>query len=252
MTDAASDKVPSLPGPPAPGGIGVGAEAKATAAEIVQTPAEYRPRQTLTQLIEREDARRRRRHLYWWGLLLAVPALGAAAWYVLQPAPAPFAERFRAQAVAQGDIVREVLATGNVAAVTTVQVGAEISGRIASVDVDYNSPVKAGQVMARFDRTILEAQLGQVLGNLAAAEAQLQQAKADNEHVIVDLRRAERLHASRTISDADYEAVVTNARQAEQRVAASQALVATQQAATRLARTNLDHATIVAPINGIM
>jgi HlyD family secretion protein len=106
--------------------------------------------------------------------------------------------------------------------------------------------------MARFDRTALESQLAQVNGAVAAAAAALEQAKTDQEHASTSLDRAERLHRNQLISEADYEAVVANARLAAQRVTAAQSQLAAQQGAARLARTNLDHATIVAPIDGIV
>ncbi|HXJ00703.1 MAG TPA: efflux RND transporter periplasmic adaptor subunit [Micropepsaceae bacterium] len=171
---------------------------------------------------------------------------------MLQPKPVLFSERFRTVAVTRGDLVHEVLATGNVNAVTTVQVGAEISGRIATVEVDYNSPVKAGQVMARFDRAALESQLAQATGEVEAADAALQQTKTDQDHALLSLDRAERLHKNQLISEADYEAVVANARLAAQRVTAAQSQLAAKRGAAKLVRTNLDHATIVAPINGIV
>jgi HlyD family secretion protein len=220
--------------------------------EIVRAAGGDRPRRTLSELIERENVRHKRRRAYWWIALIATPVLALAFWVVLQPKPVPLAERFRVQSVVQGDLVREVLATGNVAAVTTVQVGAEISGRIASVEVDYNSPVKAGQIMARFDSAILRAQLAQAEGALAAAKSQLDQAETDYKKLSADLARAERLHASMIISEADYEAAVTNARRAGQMMSAARAQLATQEGAARLARTNLDHATIIAPIDGIV
>ena len=133
MTEAAPDKISNSPVSHQAGDGPAQAVAKSAPVEIMQGGNGYRPRVSLSQLIEREGARRRRRLMYWWSLLLAVPALAAGVWYLLQPAPVTFAERFRTQPVAQGDVVREVLATGNVAAVTTVQVGAEISGRIAKI-----------------------------------------------------------------------------------------------------------------------
>jgi HlyD family secretion protein len=215
-------------------------------------PPVQEPRRTLAEIIEHETARRSRRRVLLWALLAIVPVAAFALWSLLQPKPVPFAGRFRTTAVTQGDVVREVLATGNVNAVTTVQVGAEISGRIASVEVDYNSPVKAGQVMARFDRAALESQLAQAAGAVAAADAALQQAKTDLDHASLSLDRAERLHRNQLVSEADYEAVVANSRLAAQRVMAAESNLAAQQGAARLARTNLDHATIVAPINGIV
>ena len=163
-----------------------------------------------------------------------------------------FAARFRVQPVAQGDLVREVRATGHVEAVTTVQVGAEISGRIATVEVDYNARVRSGQVLARFDRTALAAQLAQTDAILAATRATLEQAKTDRARTSSDLVRAERLHAQKILADADFTTAAATARLNEQRVTAAEAQLAAQQAAYTVARTNVDHSVIRSPINGIV
>jgi HlyD family secretion protein len=149
-------------------------------------------------------------------------------------------------------VLREVRATGHVEAVTTVQVGAEISGRIATVEVDYNAVVKAGDVLARFDREALLAQQKQVLATLTAARSALEQAKTDREHTARDLARADQLHRSRAITDADFDNAASAARLALQRVAASEANLAAQEAAYNVAKTNLDHSIIHAPIDGIV
>jgi HlyD family secretion protein len=206
----------------------------------------------LTALIERERQRRRRTHIAWWVALGCIPIVAAGAWITLRPRPVPLAARFRMQAVSQGDLVREVRATGRLEAVTTVQVGAEISGRIASVEVDYNARVRAGQVLARFDRAALSAQLTQSTATLAAARAALEQARTDRDRTAADLARAEQLHARKILADADYRTAVATTRLNEQRVAAAEAQLAAQQAANSVARTNLDHAVIRAPIDGVV
>jgi HlyD family secretion protein len=156
------------------------------------------------------------------------------------------------QAVTVGDVFRDVRATGHVEAVTTVQVGSETSGRIATVEVDYNDMVKEGQVLARFDRALLEAQLAQTTATLAAAHATLEQAKTDREKSARDLARLEHLWLNKAISDADHDAAVAVARVNEQRVSAAEAEVAADAANHQVARTNLDHAIIHAPIAGVV
>jgi len=131
-------------------------------------------------------------------------------------------------------------------------VGAEISGRIASVEVDYNAHVKAGQVLARFDRAALSAQLAQTGATLAAARAALEQARTDRDRTASDLARAEQLHARAILADSDYRTAVATARLNAQRVAAAEAQLAAQQAAYTVARTNLDHTVIRAPIDGVV
>jgi HlyD family secretion protein len=162
------------------------------------------PGRSLSALIERESKRRHRQRALWWMLPATIPLIIAIAWVALRPKPVPFAARFRMQAVSQGDLVREVRATGHVDAVTTVQVGAESSGRIATVEVDYNARVRAGQVLARFDRTALAAQLAQTKATLTASRAAVEQARTDRDRTHSDLARAEQLHAQKILADAEY------------------------------------------------
>ena len=210
------------------------------------------PCRSLTELVEREGKRRQRRRALWWTLPATIAVMIAIAWVALRPRPVPFAARFRVQAVSEGDLAREVRATGHVDAVTTVQVGAEISGRIATVGVDYNARVKAGQVLARFDRTALAAQLAQTQATLAASRAAVEQAKTDRDRTHSDLARAEQLHAQKILADAEYNTTRATAQLNEQRVTAAQAQLAAQQAAYDVARTNLDRTVIRAPIDGIV
>src|ERR1700690_4047172 len=105
-----------------------------------------RRQRSLEEIIDREASRKRRRRALGWGLLAIAVAAALAAWLILRPRPVPLAARLRFEPVSHGGVLREVRATGHVEAVTTVQVGAEISGKIASVEVDYNARVTAGQV----------------------------------------------------------------------------------------------------------
>jgi HlyD family secretion protein len=211
-----------------------------------------RRQRTLEELIDREAARRRRRRAMGWGLLVLGAVLAIAAWLILRPRPVPFAARFRFETASHGDIVREVRATGHVEAVTTVQVGAEISGKIASVEVDYNARVAAGQVLARFDRDVLLAQLAQSQATLAAAHAAVAQAFTDRDRTARDLVRVERLYRDKVLSDADHDNAVAAARLNDERVTSAQAQLGAQQAAYSVARTNLDRSIIRAPIDGVV
>jgi HlyD family secretion protein len=221
-------------------------------ATVESTFTAHPPHRTLTEVIEQERVRRQRRRLLWWVVPIAIPAAAMAVWLAARPRPVPFAARFRTQPVSQGNILREVRATGHVEAVTTVQVGAEISGRIASVNVDYNTRVRAGQVLASLDRTTLAAQLAQMQATLLASRAALEQVRTDRARTDADLARAERLHAAQILSDADFENTSAAARLNQQRVTAAEAQVAAQQQADAVARTNLEHTLIRSPIDGIV
>jgi HlyD family secretion protein len=209
-------------------------------------------RRPLSQLIDNERRRHRRRTLLTWLAVGLVPAIGLASYRLLKPRPIPLEARFRTQAVVVRDIQREVHATGHVEAVTTVQIGAEVSGKIASVLVDYNDRVKAGSVLARIDRTALQAQLAQTRANVAAGRAALEQAKTDRDQADRNAQRAARLHAEHVVSDGDYEAAQSTARLAAQRIQAAKAQVEAQQAAYDLARTTRDRTEILSPIDGIV
>ena len=216
------------------------------------TTVSPRTRLSLADVIAREDRRHRRRIAGAW-IAFAVALLAAAAgYYVLRPKPVPLSARFRVQQVTRGDVVREVHATGHAEALTTVLVGAEISGRIASVDVDFNQYVRTGQVLARFDRAALQAQLAQTQATLAAARTALEQAKAELAQTARARERATRLNAQGSASEAELDLAEANARVAEQRVRAAEAQIAAQTAQLALAQTNLGHAEIRSPIDGIV
>jgi HlyD family secretion protein len=219
--------------------------ASATAVPVVE-------RRSLSDVIAHEGHRRRRRRWLWRGALGLLPFVGAATFLALKPGPEPLASRFRSQAVSRGDIVREVLATGRVEAVTNVEVGAEISGRIAVVEVDYNDRVTAGQVLARFDRSALEAQLAQTRAALAAADAAVAEARIARTQAERGRSRAKLMLAEHLISDADAELAVSNAKLAAEQVTAAVARVAAERATYALASTNRDRAVIRSPIDGIV
>ena len=215
-------------------------------------PAPVQDRPTLAALIEREKHRRRRRWLVGVAVLALAAALGVGIWWLARPGPVPLAARFRTEPVTHGELVRDVRATGRVDAVSSVSVGAEISGRIATVEVDYNDHVTAGQLMARFDRSALEAQRAQSQATLSAARAQLAQAKFDLEQARRNRIRADELFTNKAMTQQEHEAATTATSLADARRNAAEASVAAQEAAATVARTNLDHTVIRAPIDGIV
>ncbi len=223
-----------------------------TTAAIPVASVPARDAGSLPSLIEREERRRRRRRGLAWALAAALPLAGAGVWYVARPRPVPMAERFRVEAATVGDVLRDVQATGRLEAESTVNVGAEISGRLASVEVDYNDTVRAGQVLARFDPESLRAQRAQLEATLAAARAALGQAQTDRDQARANLSRADRLFAGRYISPADHDAARFALRAAEDRVRAAAAQIAAQEATLRVARVNLEHAEVRSPIDGVI
>lgn len=145
---------------------------------------------------------------------------------------------YRTAKLERGEISVIVTATGTLQAVTTVQVGSQVSGTIAKLFSDFNSVVKKGQVIAIIDTTFLQTQVEDAEANLQRTVAQANQTQRD-------FSRAQDLLKKNLVSQADYDAAKTNYESAvAQRRSA--------QAALNRARINLKYATIRAPIDGVV
>ncbi|HEY5607812.1 MAG TPA: efflux RND transporter periplasmic adaptor subunit, partial [Alphaproteobacteria bacterium] len=244
----------------------------------------------------------------WIGIVAAavLVAAGGTAWYYLEAGePTP---SYRLAKIERGAIVSTVSATGTVNAVTTVQVGSQLSGQIKELYADFNTKVKADQPLARLDTDTIEARLLQARADLDSARAAQVMQAAQVEKVRADLLNAEaalavaQAQAQRaellsqdaerengrkqqlvrqgytTQADADKaktaldtarsDVIQTRAQvravsaqlaamQASLRIAEAQVATAAAQAAQREAmlqqvRLDLDHATIRAPIDGVV
>ena len=123
-------------------------------------------------------------------LIVAAVGAGAGAYYVRRGGPEI---QVNTAPITRGDIVDTVGATGTLQAVTTVQVGSQVSGNISWLGADFNSIVKKGQVIARLDPSLFDAQLQQARANLAQTRANLTKAQSDLERTrgAADRRAAE-------------------------------------------------------------
>jgi HlyD family secretion protein len=119
-----------------------------------------------------------------------------------------------------------------------VQVGSQVSGNIAKLFVDFNSQVKAGQVVAQIDPALFQATVTQAEGDLANAQAALELAR-------VNAKRMQDLFARKTSSQADLDQAMANLHQAE-------ANVKIKQGALDKAKADLEHCTITSPIDGVV
>lgn len=209
-------------------------------------------RPALDELIADESVKRRRRLAVRWGLVGALLIAGAGAAVAMRPRPVAEADRYTDAPAVRGSVIHEVSATGRLEARGSVSVGAELSGRIASVEVDFNDTVKRGQVLARFDTRSLVAQDQQAHASIRAARTALREAEVAARQAALDRKRVESLFASGAVSAAERDAAVTQAEQAAARVASAKAQLGVQRANDTLADTNLDRAEIRAPIDGIV
>src|SRR5712691_11837447 len=124
-------------------------------------------------------------------IVLAIGA-GAGAYYIRRGGPEI---QVNTAPITRGDIVDSVGASGTLQAVTTVQVGSQVSGNIAYLGADFNSIVKKGQVIARLDPSLFEAQLQQARANLGQSQANLSKAQSDLERTRVQLADAQQKYA---------------------------------------------------------
>ena len=102
------------------------------------------------------------------GIALALALGGAGWWYTRQAAQAP---QYRTAAIERGAVVASVQASGQVMPVTQVSVGTQVSGQIRELFADFNSEVKAGQIIAQIDPQLIEFQVRQAQADLEAARS---------------------------------------------------------------------------------
>ena len=195
-------------------------------------------------------------------IVLAVGA-GAGAYYIRRSAPEI---QVNTSPITRGDIVDTVGASGTLQAVTTVQVGSQVSGNIQYLGADFNSIVKKGQVVARLDPSLFDAQLQQAKANLGQTRANLTKAQSDLDRTKVQLvdaqqkyTRAKELAAKQLLPQSDLDSAKIAVDTAQASVASQQATVAQTQAAVSQSQAtvnqnqvNLDHTIIAAPIDGII
>ncbi len=185
-------------------------------------------------------------------MLVALAGAIAAAVLVWRPRADATTPRYVSATVTRGDVVHEVSATGHVEARSAVSVGAEISGRIASVEVDYNDTVRKGQVLARFDTASLDAQHEQSRASVRAARVAVQEAELAARQAQRERKRSDELYASGALAMAARDDATTADERAQTQVLSARAQLALQQASHDLADTNRRRAEIHAPIDGVV
>ena len=172
----------------------------------------------------------------WLILVIALAAGGGAYWYFKNRGTA--APEFQTTKVGRGDLTQAVTATGQLAPVLNVQVGSQISGIIQKLNADFNTQVKAGQIVAQLDSATYQA-------NVSSAEGELANANAGLELAQINARRAEELIKSKLISQSEYDQTLASLHQAE-------AQVKIRTAALERAKVDLARCTIYSPVDGIV
>ena len=184
-------------------------------------------------------------------IVIVVTAMAGGVAYYRSMHPRPGAAPMKAR-VTRGDVVQTVDATGTVEAVTTVQVGTQVSGTIQSLYADFNSRVRKGQVIARLDPSLFQTQVDQAQATVRRLQADAERARVDVADTRRKLDRAQELFARQLISASDLDTARANAEQAQAALKSAEAQGGQARAALHQTEVNLAHTIITAPIDGVV
>ena len=207
------------------------------------------PDPALVEAVRADRRRRRRRTVAVVVVAVIVLAVvGAAIARGLRPAPVTY----ETQRASRGALVLSVAATGAVEPVNAVDVGADVSGRVARVLVDVNDHVARGALLAELQTDVLDLAVLQARAAVTAAAAARGQAEVAEGDAAIALERARTLRRSGTITAAELENAESALRRARAALAVVDANTATARAALALAQANRKKAEIRAPIAGVV
>ncbi len=168
-------------------------------------------------------------------LISAIPAVG---FYYYRERNAPKPPEFSTAAIARGDVIQTVTATGQLDPVLSVDVGSQISGLILRLHADFNSRVKKGDKLAEIDPASYEQRLRQAKADLASADA-------SNKLARLNADRTQELYDKKLVTQQEFD-------QSRAQLAQSEATLTTRQAALANAEVDLARCTIYSPIDGIV
>lgn len=171
-------------------------------------------------------------------LLIVIIVILAGSFWIFSASRKNKEPKFKLQNVERGDVISTVTATGTLSALTTVQVGSQVSGIISKIYVDFNSNVKKGQLLAELDPITFQSVVDQRRADVERAQVELRNMK-----LIFD--RAKNLLDNQFISRQEYDTADANVKSAE-------AAVKQAEAALKQAETSLSYTKILSPIDGVV
>jgi len=206
----------------------------------------------LPQALRTHLAKRNRR--WGWAIAVAVP-LTALFWFWFRLGNVPPPTSWETDAARIATVVATVTATGSLQPTNQVEVGAEISGTVREVLVDFNDEVRRGQLLARLDTRRLEAQQRQLEAQLLAAQARLPESEATLKEAQARLRRlqaAARASQGQAVAEFDLDAAQAAVARAEAARAQAKAQIAAIRAQLDEVLTNLEKSQIRSPVDGVV
>jgi HlyD family secretion protein len=186
-----------------------------------------------------------------WAALVVVAALaGGAAWWSSRSADE--APKYRFGKIERGPLTATVSSTGTLNPVTSVQVGTQVSGQIKELFVDFNSPVKQGQLIARIDPETLQYRVRQAEADLEAARSSLNRSRVSLANAQRDLARTKELVERKFTSPAELDRVQSTYDLAAAEVRTAQAVAQQREAQLATAKVDLGRTEIRAPVDGVV
>ena len=170
-------------------------------------------------------------------IIVVLIAVVATIWYT-NSAEAVSRLEYRFVSVETGDLESVVASTGNLNAVTTVQVGTQVSGIVNRIYVDFNDKVYRGQIIARIDTTLLVSSVRDARATMTRNQAQLDFSRTEYDRI-------------KGLFDKQF-ATEVELNQAKYNLDLAEATIVSTQISLERAQRNLDYATIVSPINGVV
>jgi HlyD family secretion protein len=195
--------------------------------------------------------RSRRSRLPWLiGVVVVLLISGGGLWYWWNSGLLPI--QYKTALVDQGPITAIVTATGTINPVISVQVGSQVSGKVAQLFADFNLKVTKGQILAQIDQKPFKARLSQARAAVKSARGNLAKAKVLATQRKREFDRMAALRPQAFVSQADVDLAETNFRDAAANVEVLQAQLDQTQAALASAELDLGYTTIYSPVDGIV
>ena len=226
--------------------------------EIIPSPAALPPsdpsrqpdRATPITVIPLPPPRTKSRLPWLIGSVAAIVLVGTAVWYWLYGVASPV--QYKTGLVDRGPITTIVTATGTVNPVVSVQVGSQVSGKIAKLFVDYNSAVTQGQPLAQIDQLPFQSRVSQTRAAVNSAKGNMAKATNLAAQRKLEYTRMTLLLKQGFVSQADLDLAATNYRDADANVQVMQAQLEQAQATLDSAELELGYTTMYSPVDGIV
>lgn len=196
------------------------------------------------------------RRLLKWFLIVAVVlgGLGAAGFYAQQYLKAKTVPRFTTATVTTGKVETVVNSTGPIKPVQSVSVGSFVSGPIKEINVDFNAEVTEGQILARIDPRLLQAEVDRQRAGLATAQAELNRIIAQFDQSVANEKRAIQLRKANKdyVSDQEMDQLRYARLALYAQIDLAEANILVAGAGLKNAETNFGYTKIVSPVRGIV